>query len=83
MSDPWVDLWRGARDDTTMAGNSGSAFQLSDGKMLSVIKLLHYETDSDAIYSSGFKARSFLLDPVIHAHGSPSLERLVWTVLVV
>jgi len=66
-----------------MAGNSSSAFQLNDGKMLSIVEVLHNETDRDPILSSGLKAGPFLLDIEVHAHGSLSFERLVRAVLVV
>ena len=79
----WADLCRGARNVTTIARNSSSALQLDDGKMLSVVEVLHYEMNSDPILSSGLKARPFLSDTEVHAHGSPSFKRLVWAMLVV
>ena len=62
---------------------SSSAFQLDDGKMLSVIEASHHETNNVDIFSSGFKAGRFILDPEVHVHGDTSAEGLMRTMLVV
>ena len=64
-----------------MTTNSSSAFQFDYGKMLSVVKAAHHESDNGDLFPSGLKVGYLILDSEVHVHGDTSTESLMRTLV--